>query len=208
MVLAVALDLIMLWKSKLSVPGWVGVLLVSAYLASGIYITESTVTNASDYGDVTSIYSEYNRQRLAPGVTPLRPDSVIAGEWNFADLAAITERLRPLRGRFLDNNMLLSDEERRNRFVLDHYLSGIDNPDRLTQQLKEYFFIPTDQFPAYLHTFDDVSRDPNAYADKLKVRYVALPVGQHPPAFLSHGWNLIQPGPYYRIWKRIEISGK
>ena len=131
MPIAVALDLIVIWKPRLSIPGWVGVVVVGAFLASGIYLTESTLTRAVDYPDVTSIYSEYNRQRLAPGVTPLRPDSVIAGEWNFADIAAISERQKPLRGRFLDNNMLLDDEERRNRFVLDHYLSGIDTPRQL-----------------------------------------------------------------------------
>jgi hypothetical protein len=181
---------------------------VGAYLAGGIYLTESILTKAVDYGDVTSIYSEYNRQRLAPGVTPLRPDSVIAGEWNFADLAAVAERQRPLRGRFLDNNLLLSDEERRNRFVLDNYLSGIDTHDSFAMQLKEYVFIPKDQLPVYLHTFDEVSRDPDIYVDKLKVRYVALPVSQNPPAYLGRGWSLIQPGPYFRIWERIENRGK
>ena len=75
-------------------------------------------------------------------------------------------------------------------------------------QLKEYVFIPKDQLPAYLHTFDEVARDPDSYIDKLKVRYLALPVGQHPPAFLSDGWDLIQPGPYFRIWERIETSRK
>jgi hypothetical protein len=126
----------------------------------------------------------------------------MAGEENFVDLAAIAERQRPLRGRFLDNNMLLGDEERRNRFVLDQYLSGIGSHDSFVTLLKDYVFIPKAQLPVYIHTFDEVSREPNAYIDDLKVRYLALPVAQPQPAFVSHGWDLIQPGPYFRIWER------
>ena len=201
---AAALDLVLLWIPRLRIPAWAGALLVSAYLASGIYLTEAILTRGIDYGDYTTPYSEYTGQRLVAGVTPLRPDSVIAGEGNFADLASVAERQRPLRGRFMDDNMLLDDEERRNRFVLDQYLSGIDNHDSFVLRLKDYVLIPKVQLPAYIHTFDDIDRDPDSFIDKLKVRYLALPMAQHPPAVLSHGWNLIQSGPYFRIWERLE----
>ncbi len=207
LMVAVALDLIMLWKPRLQIPVWVGALFVCAFLASGIYLTESTLT-VVDYDETTSLYSEYVRQRLSPGVTPLKPGAVIAGEWNVVDLAAIAERQRPLRGRFLDNNVLLDDKERRDRFVLDHYLSGIDTHDDFAVRLKEYFFIPHPQLPAYLHTFDEVSRDPDRFIDDLKVRYLVLPATQPIPKSLSRRWNLIQPGPYFRIWEWTDSAPK
>jgi hypothetical protein len=96
------------------------------------------------------------------------------------------------------------DEERRNRFVLDQYLSGIDTHDSFVLRLKDDVLIPKVQLPAYIHTFDNIDRDPDSFIDKLKVRYLALPMAQHPPTVLSHGWSLIQSGPYFRIWERLK----
>jgi hypothetical protein len=205
MTVAVVLDLIMLWKPRWPVPGWVCAVLVSAYLVSGIYFVGSIHFIASqEYSRAITTYSEYNRQRFAPGVTPLRPDSVIAGDEYFVDFSAIAERQIPLRGMYLGNNMILGDEERRARYVLDKYLSGFDR-DSFAVLLNEEgpMILPPGQLPGYSHAFDEVSRDPERSIDDLKVRYLALPAGQRAPTFLSRRWNLIQPGPYWQIWERI-----
>ena len=202
---AVVLDLIMLWKPRPQMPGWVYALLVSTYLASGIYLTASiTLIGSHRYDNLKTVYSEYNRQRLAPGVIALQPDSVIAGDPAFVDLAAAAERQRPLAGDFLRINMILSDEERRDRFVLDQYLSGT-NRDALTALMDDYgpAVFPPQQVPAYLHAFDEVSRDPERFVNDLKVRYLVFPAAQRTPAFLSSRWELIQPGPYWQIWERV-----
>ena len=197
--LAVTLDLIMLWTPKSRAPVWVCALLVCIYLASGIYLIGSI--NVGNKGDFT-LYSEYNRQRLIPGVTPLRSDSVIAGDDDFVGLAAAAERQRPLAGQFIQSNLLLGDVERRNRFVLQQYLSGLNRESFAL--LLDYHGVSQEQIPIYFQTFDEVSRDPENLIVDLQVRYVVLPVAQSNPVFLSHGWNLIQPGPYWRIWERIE----
>jgi hypothetical protein len=204
-VVAVVLDLIMLWKPRPHVPGWVYALLVTAYLASGIYLAASiTLVGSHRYDNLKTIYSEYNQQRLVPGVRSLLPDSVIAGDAAFVDLAAAAERQRPLAGDFLRINMILGDEQRRTRFVLDQYLSGI-NRNSLASLMDDYgpAIFPNEEVPAYLHTFDDVSRDPDTSIDDLKVRYLVLPEAQPTPTFLSHRWNLIQQGPYWKIWERV-----
>jgi hypothetical protein len=200
--IAVALDLVMLWKSKPNIPGWVYVLLVSAYLAGGIYLTGS-ISLIGSRKDITS-YSEYSRQRLVPGVIPLRPGSVIAGDAAFVDLAAAAEQQRPLAGSFLEVDMVVGDEDRRTRFVLDQYLDGT-NRDRFAVLLNDYGprVIPREQLPVYLHRFDEVSRDPQKFIDDLRVRYLALPAAQPAPTFLGRGWDLVQPGPYWQIWERI-----
>jgi len=205
LVVVMALDLFMLWKPRPRIPGWVCALLVSAYLASGIYLTGSiNYIGSRNYGDGKTAYGEYVRQRLALGVTPLKPGSVIAGDSFFVDLASPAERQRPLAGRFLWVNMVVNDEELRIRFVLDRYLSGIDR-DKFAILLNDYSgSIPPEQLPGYLHTFDEVTRDPDKFIDDLKVRYLVLPVVQPMPTLLSKRWNLIQPGPYWQIWERTE----
>jgi len=74
--------------ARLHIPGGVTALLVAAYLASGIYLRGSILLIGpwAD-GDRKTIHSEYVRQRLVPGVTPLKADSVIAGDPYFVDLA-------------------------------------------------------------------------------------------------------------------------
>ncbi len=202
MAIAVALDVVMLWKSRPNIPSWVYVLLVSAVLAGGIYLTGS-ISLIGSRRDITS-YSEYSRQRLVPGVRPLQPGSVIAGDAAFVDLAAVAELQRPLAGNFLEIDMVVGDEERGTRLVLDQYLAGT-NRDRFAVLLNDYGpeVIPSEQLPAYLHTFDEISRDPESFIDHLGVRYLALPADQPAPTFLGRGWDLIQPGPYWQIWERI-----
>ena len=207
MPVAVALDLIMLWKPRPRMPGWVCALLVSAYLASGIYLTRSILIGRQIYDFVPTTYFEYSRQRLVSGVKPLRPDSVIAGDVNFVELAASAERQRSLAGRDLKHNMVIGNQERQIRFALDQYLSGM-NHDSLVVLLEGYRDVPEEQRPAYLHTFDEVSHDSERFIDRFKVRYLVLPAAQRPPPFLSRGWNLVQPGPYWQIWERTENSVK
>ena len=203
---AAALDLVLLWKPRLHIPAWAGALLVGAYLASGIYLAGSILLRGSPtYRERMTVFSEYTRQRLAPGVIPLRSDSVIAGDWDFVDLAASVERQRPLAGNFLEYNTVLDDEERRNRFALDQYLLGTSR-ESFTMLLSRYRSLsdPDRQFADYMRTFDEVSRDPDRFIDNLKVQYLVLPAAQPAPPFLDHRWNLIQQGPYFRIWERIE----
>ena len=206
MTVAVALDLIVRWKSTPRMPRPVPALLVCAYLASGIYLTASILLLGSS-GQTYSmtVYSEYNRQRLVPGSAHLQPDSVIAGDEDFVDLAAVAERQRPLAGGWLANNMIVDDEARRIRFVLDKYLSGI-NHDSFAILLNDTRSIPREQIRAYLQTYDEVSHDSDRFIDDFKVRYLALPVDQPTARFLSRRWDLIQPGPYWRIWERTENS--
>ena len=209
MIVAIAVDLVVLWKPQLHIPGWVIVLLVSGFLASGIYLTGSiSLAGSIREGDRKTIYREYTSQRLAPGVSPLRPDSVIAGDVYFVDLASPAEQQRPLAGGFFGVNMVLDKEQRRIRFVLDQYLSGIDRT-KFAVLLNDYGpSISWEQVPIYLRTFDEVSRDSDKFIDDLKVRYLVLPADQRAPAFLNRRWDLIQPGPYWQIWERTEGSSK
>jgi hypothetical protein len=198
---AAALDLIMRWKPTQHMPAWVCALLVSAYLANGIYLTGSIhLIGARSHNYAGTIYSEYKQQRLVAGVPPLRPDAVIAGDANFVDLASAAERQRPLAGGFLENNMLFGDAERRTRFVLDRYLSG-SNRESLAVLLNDSS-IPPERFGAYLDAFDKVSRDSERFINALRVRYLVLPATQRAPVFVNDGWHLIQPGPYWQIWGR------
>jgi hypothetical protein len=200
---AMALDLIMRWKPRLNISGRIAALLVSAYLASGIYVIGSIyLSRPKSDGDRRMVYSEYNRQRLVPGVAPFKPDSVIAGDPDFVDLASPAERQRPLAGRFLEVNMVLDNEQRRIRFVLDQYLSGSDRDNFAALLLKNYSAsITREERAIYLHTFDEISRDSDRFIDDLKVRYLVLRASQRAPTFLSRQWNVIQPGPYWQIWE-------
>lgn len=212
LMVAVVLDLIMLWMPRVLVPGRVFALLVCGFLASGIYLTASIYRLGffGGYIDTLRHFAEYNKQRIAAGVAPLRPDSVIAGNSDFVDFSAVAERQRPLGANFLFNNLVLDDEQRENRYVLDQYLSGTTRKGFVDQLgiMKESGYISKEEYPIYLRKFDEVSRDTDKAIDALKVRYVVIRADRSSPTFLTSRWNLIQPGPYWKIWERTEDSTK
>ena len=130
----------------------------------------------------------------------MKPGSVIAGDYEFVELAAVAERQRPLAGGWIESDMVLGDAERRVRFVLDRYLSGITRAE-FTEVFKDYG-IPPGQLGAYLRNFDEASSDSESLVEHFQVRYLVLPAAQLHPAFLRTGWELIQAGPYWQIWER------
>ena len=212
LMVVVALDLIMLWMPSVMVPGRVFALLVCGFLASGIYLTGSIYRIGFFGGYIDSLkhFAEYNKQRTSAGVVPLRPESVIAGESDFVDFSAVAERQRPLGANFLFNNLVLDDEQREDRYVLDQFLSGTTRKGFVEQLgiLRESAYMSKEEYPIYLRKFDDVVRDTDKAADALKVRYLAMRADKATPTFLSSRWTLIQPGPYWKIWERTENSAK
>ena len=50
--------------------------------------------------------------------------------------------------------------------------------------------------------FDAVTADPSEFFERYRLRYVALPVTELPPAYLNSGWKRLQGGPFWNIWER------
>jgi hypothetical protein len=194
----------------LPVFNWALPTLLAIYLLGGIYLTAITLTRTGDGALKLENYARYRAQRLVPGVSPLAPDSVIAGDDRFSELATIGENLRALSGVFLNASMSVDDTIWRSRFSLNAFLSGtterleFERAARLELEagLWNAPRITPELLAPFVRTYDEIVRDPDRFIRAFAVRYVALPVDRPPPVYLRSGWTLLQPGPYWQLWER------
>lgn len=189
---------------------WALPAVVVIQLIGGIYLTAITLTRTEDGVAKIENYARYRSQRLVPAVKPLAPDSVIAGDDRFSELASIGENQRALSGVFLNASMSVDNAMWRSRFSLNAFLSGMTDRKEFERaaslELQSGLWnapkITPELLALIMHTYDEVVRDPDRFIRALAVRYVALPVDRPPPVYLRSGWELLQPGPYWQVWKR------
>jgi len=149
---------------------------------------------------------------LVSGMTPLAPDSVVAGDDRFSELAAIGENQRALSGVFLNASMSVDDATWRSRFSLNAFLNGTTDRREFERaaslELENGLWnaprITPELIAPFMRTYDEVARDPNRFIKAFGVRYVALPVNRPPPVYLRDGWTLLQPGPYWQVWEKTD----
>ncbi|HLX04274.1 MAG TPA: hypothetical protein VKR28_02005, partial [Candidatus Binatus sp.] len=184
--------------------------LLAIYLIGGIYLTAITLTRTDDGAAKIENYARYRSQRLVPGVRPLVPDSVIAGDDRFFELAAIGENQRALSGVFLNASMSVDNATWRSRFSLNAFLSGTTDREEFERaaslELETGLWnapkITPELLAPFIRTYDEIARDPDRFIRAFAVRYVALPVDRPPPVYLRSGWTMLQLGPYWRVWER------
>ena len=178
------------------------------YLMSAIYLNAIEVTRTRFGNQQLGDFVKYNSQRMAPGVVPLVPRSVVAGSEHFLELAGIAENQRQLSGWIVPVSMSLDNSSWETRTALNAFLSGETRDDFVrdtAENVGEYWFLEPIQsqlIDGFMRQFDEVARDPDKALRTLDVRYVALPVGQQPPPYVASRFDLLQPGPYWQIWQR------
>ena len=189
---------------------WAWPPLLAIYLLGGIYLTAITLTRTADGAAKLENYSRYRSQRLVAGVKPLAPDSVIAGDDRFSELATIGENQRALSGVFLNASMSVDNATWRSRFSLNEFLSGTTDRSEFERaanlELETGLWnapkITPELLAPFMRTYDEIVRHPRRFVNAFAVRYVALPADRPTPDYLRSGWTLLQPGPYWQIWER------
>ena len=123
-------------ERRISSRAWHGLALsafVLLYLIGGIYLNAIDVTRTRwSNGHIENLV-RYRSQRMAPGVSPLVPRSVLAGSQDFCELAAVAENQRELAGWILPLSVAL-------KFSL-----GVENrPRRVSEWSQARGFRPSD----------------------------------------------------------------
>jgi hypothetical protein len=178
------------------------------YLMSAIYLNAIEVTRTRFGNQQLGDFVKYNSQRMARGVVPLVPRSVVAGSEHFLELAGIAENQRQLSGWIVPVSMSLDNSSWETRTALNAFLSGETRADFVrdtADNVGEYWFLEPIQsqlIDGFMRQFDQVARAPDKALRTLDVHYVALPAGQQPPPCVASGFDLLQPGPYWQIWQR------
>jgi hypothetical protein len=189
---------------------WTVPALVGIYFIGGLYLTVVLVTRTKSGSEQMDNYAEYRMQRLAPGVPALAPNSVIAGDDEFCKLASIGENQRQLAGAFLNISMAVDNAAWRSRFVLNLFLDGTRERPEVEKMLKGELEnglwnvpkVTPELMAPWMHTYDEIVRDPNGFISAYAVRYVALRSSHPAPTYPLNGWTLLQRGPYWQLWER------
>jgi hypothetical protein len=189
---------------------WAFTTLVAFYFIGGLYLAAIVVTRTKRGAEQLNDYTKYRSQRLLPGVNSLTSNSVIAGDDDFCELAAIGENQRDLSDEYLNVSMAVDNAEWRSRFALNVFLNGTTDRavfqkkanDELEGGLWTVRKITPELMAPFMNTYDQILRDPNKFISAYAVRYVALPVARRAPDYLRNGWTLIQAGPYWQLWER------
>jgi hypothetical protein len=183
-------------------------------VSSGFWLRAVEVIRTHGSIEVTQNYELYRAQRLTGNSAPFAPNTVVSGDKAFVDFAVIAERVRPLRHYIANHTPSVTDTELDQRWALNAYLLGQTREEYETQE--RAFFINEPFGPIsrdrtkleprlalQMNTYDSIAADPSPALNQFQVRYLALPAGQLPPAYLSAGgWTQIETGPNWRIWER------
>ena len=143
----------------------------------------------------------------------LDPNSVLAGDAAFVELAGVLEDQRPLNGYSVTLSPSVGMNEWNQRDALDAWLSGIDAEAYARTQEA---WLATNSWGPWARgiearnrilagrrrAFAEMALDPAAAIQRLNVKYLALLDGQTPAAWVSRDWTPLQSGPTWKIWRR------
>ncbi|MBX6314799.1 MAG: hypothetical protein IRY99_18060 [Isosphaeraceae bacterium] len=201
-------------RSRLAAGGLFALCVI--YLASGLWLRALEATRTPASRAALTECQHYREQRFEPGAPRLVPNSVVAGDLAFVDYALILENQRPVDDLAIVHSPSIDGPEWYARMALNAYLRGLDLPafeaNRSPSEVEEWGPWANGRDPSQRAehqarrraAFEQVQADPAAALDRFRVRYVALPAEQTPPAYLEMGWQRLQAGPYWQIWERTE----
>ena len=186
--------------------------LVALDAAAGFGFRALEATRTRQTREILAAYRDYRDQRLAPGVPPLAPDAVVAGDLPFVNQAVILEDQRPLAHYTTQLSPDLDDRAYLRRIALNAALRGLDRPAFAADHegLLVKGWGPWSRDPALraaalaesLRDFDAFRADPAAGLAEYGVRYLAIPAGQVTPSPIRSGWRRLQAGPTWQVWER------
>ncbi len=182
-----------------------------ADLAASFYLRMGFALYSSNANEVLRGFAKYTEQHESMTGAPLISNSVIAGDQDFSELAAIGDCLNPLASRAVWGSASLSDDQVEERMALDARLEGINRPEFAARAAAQVQFYPPAIFdqrkgPALiqglLRHYDVLGDSIASAAAEYDVRYVAIPIGRKDPDYLRNGWRQMTDGPNFRIWER------
>jgi hypothetical protein len=192
--------------------------LCAGSLLSGLWLraaeAELTAIPLKLQADLARYRSQRERSTEDP-IGRLIPNSVIAGDPMFLDLASIVEDQRPLTHYAVLISPSVSNQEWDRRDALNAYLTGQTLEEFVVHQ-DEFFqhlvYGPTVHDPAARATriesreneFQKITADPETALREFNVRYIALTSNQTLPPAIASKFALLQNGPTWVIWQRTE----
>lgn len=194
------------WTSRAAATA-MGIVL-AAHVGVGFVHRAWDATRLPRVREVNRSWHRYTEQRFAVGAPALDRRWRVAGDTDFGCLARIREDVRDL----MSGGYYSQTVDARGAldlYALNQALLAVGE-DRVVEQapyrgLERDFRDPVRWKAAAERVrtaYRSYAEDPMAGLDRYGIGYVALPVGQADPGYLSRGWTLVQSGPHWKIWKR------
>jgi len=214
LVMIIFAELIALLQVKKQILIFLGLGLLSLYVSTGIWLRTLEATQTKESFALTTKYNNYNHQRFDHPNVILDPRSVVAGDPDFIKFALVLENQRPLSGYAVDLSPAVDNSEWDQRITLNNYLQGVDRTTFLSKQksdLVNAVWGPwardksklAERLQNRLKYFDEIVHNPVDAVQKFQVKYVILRQNTQLPEYLNNGWKLLQDGPDWWIWERL-----
>jgi hypothetical protein len=192
---------------------WVGAIGLIVHVSAGFWLrgVEAIRTRESVAND--EAYSQFRAQRLSRNAVSFSQGLAIAGDPRFVNIAAVAEAVRPLDHYAALISPGISNAEWDTRIALNALLSGTSRDAFVAQQSRELQWavwgtwlrsrvLLAERVSQRIAAYDRVATRVYQVAVQFGVGFVALPVGADTPSSLGRDWNVVEDGPYWRIWQR------
>ena len=158
-------------------------------------------------------FREYRSQRLAPGVAPLEPNAVVAGDDGVVASAMTLENQRCLAHYPAMYSPAIGGAEWSERVALEAFLDGVGRPEfeRAEDRRMADGWGPwngdrnpglrAEELARRLRLYDAVAADPADAIRRYHVRYVGVRTGTPLPPSLGPLATPVQSGPAWDVWR-------
>jgi hypothetical protein len=157
-------------------------------------------------------YRTFVSQPLPAASGWLPVGAIVGGDEEFCDLSSIVRGTRPLAGYAAFLSLSLNDHQWETREALNAHLEGLSEQDfrkRAKSYARSYGWGQSADpqksravEAGMMREFMTMEDAPTLEKEATGVCYVALQAGDSEPAYLGHGWRLVEAEPYWRIWTR------
>jgi len=198
-----------------SVVVWGGTILLILHVAAAFWLRGVEATRSRESKEIAEVYGRFRSQRMTGNAVPFSQGLAVAGDHGFLEIAAVAESMRPLDHYAVLLSPGVSNQEWDTRIALNALLSGQRREAFVAGQhssLRSGWGIWTRSQALFekrlgqrIAAYDSVATRVHQTAVQLGVGYVALPVGVETPSSLLVDWNIVEDGPYWRIWRRRDV---
>ncbi len=190
------------------------------HTSAAVYLRTADATQNEVTKQIMLEYEHYRDQRLRTPTTPLSPHAIIAGDMSFVPLSMAMEQQLALYNYVVTVSPHVTNEDLDKRIALNAYLRGLNfaafkaeapgtaeaGPFGIWVRNKQLLNARVQNL---LKLYNQIYANPLSWIAEYHVTYVVLPADQPTPDYLTQqGWQRMQAGPFWQIWRRPAATDK
>ena len=199
---------------------WALAALAAFEVGAGLWLRVFEAGRTASTVSALATFQEYRSQRLAPGVAPLEPNAVVAGDDGFVAASSIFENQRCLAHYPAMYSPAIDAAEWSERVALEAFLDGTGRSEferSEGRKLAEGWgpwngdrnpALRAEELARRLRLYDAIAADPADAIRRYRVRYVGVHTGTPLLPALRRLAKPVQSGPTWDVWEIEPGAGR